>query len=278
MDIEKIMKELVPVKGLDGIVFGGSLSRGISDDYSDTDIGLYYDPEYVDFQELEEAIKRLDDTGETSLFFPGSWGPWVNGGAWTVMDNQTVDFILRETKRVEQTIDDCMDGQITISEQSGHPFGFVNSIYAAEVHYCQIIWEGPEKPVSNLKERLLSQGAYPAKMKQATIDKFLFEADFSIHTSRRATMRGDLNYASGAFFKAACAWVQVIYALNGTFLMNEKGGIHQANKLTIKPKHFKVRMNQVYHFLAEHNPSLACVEIELLRREIGELAEPYRHD
>ncbi|CZQ99800.1 Hypothetical protein Tpal_2422 [Trichococcus palustris] len=278
MKVEKIVKELDSLKGVEGIVLGGSLCRGEADDLSDTDIGIYYDPEHIEFRQLEGAIQRLDDTGEASLFLPGSWGPWVNGGAWTTMEGKPVDFILRETKRVEQTIKDCLNGHITISDQSGHPFGFVNSIYAAEVNDCQIVWESPEKPVSALKGKLISRGAYPPEMRQATIDKFLFEADFSIHSSRKALLKGDLNYASGAFFKAACAWVQVIFALNEKFLMNEKGGVHQANKLAVKPTHFKVRVNQVYHFLAEHNPGLACLEIESLQREIGELAEPYRKD
>src|SRR5699024_4179549 len=105
----------------------------------------------------------------------------------------------------------CMKGKVTIDFQVGHPFGFVNTIYAAEIHYADILWERESQPITKLKKLLPEEGKLPAKMKEAVIRRCLFEAELSMETARKAAFRDDVHYAVGCFFRTVGSWNQVLY-------------------------------------------------------------------
>lgn len=277
MDLQKWVTVLSNVEGIDAIVLGGSKSRGEDDRHSDTDIGIYYSPT-IQWDDLENALKILMDhvtLHEKVLYLPGEWGPFVNGGAWLTVDKDPVDVILRDTERVASVIEDCLTGIITIENQTGHPFGFVNSIYAAEVHAAHILWEKEEGKLSQLKELLQ---VYPAKMKEAVMERFLFEADFSMETARKPACRQDIHYVLGCFFRTVGSWNQILYALNERYFMNEKGSLQVANELPIRPTAYTVRVKQTYQYFSDHHPCLAFEEYDLLKREIEYLVETHRQD
>ena len=273
MDKEKWVSILSEIEGIDAIVIGGSQSRDEADEESDTDVGVYYN-ESVDWVRVENALRVLmDDTPlvEKVLYLPGEWGPWVNGGAWLTVDGNSYDVILRETSRVSSVIQDCVAGEITVDYQTGHPFGFVNAIYAAEVHYAILLWENEDELLTQMKEMLRSLGTLPPKMKEALIERFIFEADFSMQAGRRAAFKGDLHYIMGCFFRTVTCWNQVLYALNDVYLMNEKGSIKTAKRFPIVPREYQVRVNQAYYYLAEHRPALGFEEFEMLQEEMIQL-------
>ncbi len=239
---EKIVSELKSIPGLRGIMQCG-------DGYNlpDSAILLYHVPGDLFCQELEQAIGRLGDAG------------------------MPIEYCQREIGLVEQALTDCLDGKIAVQHASGHPFGIVNSSYAAEIHYGRIIWEAPDRPIKALKEKLAAQGPYPEKLRQATLAYFMKEAALSLENGHSSAMQGGIHYASGSFFQAACSWVQVIHALNRQFLLSEKGGLKRANQLPISPKQFRVRVNQVYRYFAANNPKLAYCEIDMLESEMNAL-------
>lgn len=274
MDKDKWLSIFAGLKGVDALVLGGSRSRGEADVESDTDIGLYYN-EDIDFEELENAIKVImDDTrlSDQVLYRPGEWGPWVNGGAWVTVNGEPYDIILRETQRVERVIRDSLDGKVEMHYQTGHPFGFVSSIYASEVHYAELLWERREKPLTALKELLHSEGTMPPKLKEKLVERFLFEAEFSMETARKSALRGDIHYVAGAFFRTVSCWNQVLFALNDRYLMNEKSSLQAAARLDLVPGQYQVRVYQIYHYLGEHSPRLAYREYEMLQEELLQLA------
>ncbi|WP_107995637.1 hypothetical protein [Trichococcus paludicola] len=239
---EKIVSELKSIPGLKGIVgYGGG------DNITESAILLYHVAGGLSNQELEQVVCRMDDTGVS------------------------IHYKLREIDPVVHAISDCLDGKISIKHKSGHPFGVVNSSYAAEIHYGRILWEAPDHPLKSMKEMLAMQGTYPEKLRQATIAYFMKEATLSLENGHGAAMQGGIHYASGSFFQAACSWVQVIHALNRQFLLNEKGGVKRANQLPISPKQFRVRVNQVYRYFAANNPTLAYCEIDMLESEMRTL-------
>jgi len=243
---EKIVSELKSIPGLKGIVgYGGG------DNITESAILLYHVAGCLSDQDLEQVVCRMDDIGVS------------------------IHYKLREIDPVLHAISDCLDGKITIKHQSGHPFGVVNSSYAAEIHYGRILWEAPDHPIKALKEKLAEQGAYPEKLRQATIAYFMKEATLSLENGHSAAMQGGIHYASGSFFQAACSWVQVIHALNRQFLLSEKGGLKRANQLPISPKQFRVRVNQVYRYFAVNNPTLAYCEIDMLEQEMAALVRSY---
>jgi hypothetical protein len=136
-------------------------------------------------------------------------------------------------------------GNLSIDWKCGHPFGFVNAIYAAEVHGCQPLWQDDTRPVDRLRSLLASEGAYPPRMRKAMVVKFSWEAGFSIACGRKAAMRGDLHYAMGSVFRTIGAWTQVLFAVNGRYQMNEKGSLATAASLPIAPSELQEKVNGI---------------------------------
>ncbi len=276
MDMTKWVTALASVEGIDGIGLGGSKNWDESDSHSDAHISIYYQ-DTIDWQELETCLTRLMEATrcEKVLYLPGEWGPLVNGGAWLTVDGEAVDILLRDTNRTQAVIEDCLKGNITLDYQVGHPFGFVNTIYAAEIHYVKILWESDHQPITKLKELLHKDGAYPTKMKANTITYFLFNAESTMCMSKTPAKHGDSHYALGKFFQAVGSWNQVLFALNERYLMNEKSSIKLANELPIRPQTYLVRVNQMYEYLARQHVALAFEEFELLHKEITNLVKEY---
>ncbi|HOP71621.1 MAG TPA: nucleotidyltransferase domain-containing protein [Thermoclostridium caenicola] len=273
MQLDRIVSSLSRVRGVKAIALGGSQSRGEADQESDYDIGVYYDGDVLDTAALGQCLKELDDGHKDDLLHPpGQWGPWINGGAWLTVDNTPVDILLRDIKRVEEVLRDCTKGRLTIDYQSGHPFGFVNTIYAAETHYCKPLWQDEARELDRLKALLHAEGEYPPLMRTATIGRFLWEAWFSLACGRKAAFKGDTHYAMGSVFRAVCSWLQVLNAVNNRYLMNEKGALKWVDGLTIKPREMTSRVCSVYTLMAAGKADEAYRLLDELHSEIAGLS------
>ena len=137
------------------------------------------------------------------------------------IDGIAVDILFRNTQKVITVIDDCIYGKITIDYQCGHPFGFVNSIYMGEVAYCKIL-SSNNSLISEQKKRLIE---IPKSYQKAVIEKFLWECEFSKQCGTKAIGKGDVLYAAGSLFRCAVSLLQVLYAINGMYILNEKGSL-----------------------------------------------------
>lgn len=273
MRTEKIVESISKVQGIKAIALGGSRSRGEADKQSDYDLGVYYDADILDITALAECLKELDDGHKYNLLNPpGQWGPWINGGAWITFNGMPVDILLRDIKRVEAVLQDCIDGKITVDYQSGHPFGFVNTIYAAETHYCKPLWQDESEHLNRLKALLYSKGEYSPQMREAVVKKFLWEAWFSLACGRKAAFKGDINYAMGSVFRAICSWVEVLYALNNRYLMNEKGALKCVDGFEMKPIDMEVRVMNIYKLFIDENTEKAYRILDELHSEIEALS------
>lgn len=277
LDLSKIADAIATVPGVRAVALGGSQSRKKADRQSDYDIGVYYDGRTLEVTALDQRLKALDDEGREDLLNPpGAWGPWINGGAWMKVDGTPVDILLRDIKKVKKVITDCLNGVITIDYQCGHPFGFVNTIYAAETHYAQALWQDETVPLDGLKELLYSEGPYPPRMRQATIEKFLWEAGFSLACGRKAAHKEDVHYEIGSIFRTVCSWVELLFALNSRYVMNEKGALKEVDTLNCKPAEMEARVNEAYRLLT-HGCRVQAYEIfDNLHREVERLAEERR--
>jgi predicted nucleotidyltransferase len=246
--LEEIVETLKQVSGVKALALGGSRARGTHTLKSDYDLGIYYDPSQpLDLDRLSEAASHLDDTHRNNVMTaPGGWGPWINGGGWLTIQFKPVDLLYRDLSLVSQTIDDCCKGNIQIYYQPGHPFGFVNAIYMGEIAVCRPLWD-PEGVISRLKERT---HPYPKALVKAIEDKFFWEADFSLKTGRKVVERFDVPYLSACFFRTTACLLQVLFALNQTYWLNEKGALAIADLFPISPHRFKDRIEFVYRALA----------------------------
>lgn len=224
--IENIMTQIVHafngVTGIDAIVLGGSRATGTGNKASDIDIGIYYDEESFDLALFKQKAALLDDEHrKDAITDPGDWGPWINGGGWLKIEDIAVDILFRNTRKVITVTNDCIDGRISIDYQCGHPFGFVNSIYMGEVVYCRIL-SSNNGLISELKKRLIE---FPENYRKAAINRFLWECDFSLMCGRKAIDKEDIIYAAGSLFRCAVSLLQVLYSINGMYMLNEKGSL-----------------------------------------------------
>lgn len=273
MDYAVIIDALSRVPGVTALALGGSQASGTAAAGSDHDIGVYYDPGRLDLAALGEAVSALDDACKPGLLNPpGAWGPWVNGGAWLTHAGEPVDLLLKDVPRIEAVLDDCVRGHVTVDFQCGHPFGYLNTFYAAETHYAVPLWQDPSAPLSALKRRL---GGFPARMKEALVARFLWEAGFSIECTRKAARKGDVNYTLGSAFRTATSWALVLHALNEVHWMNEKGAMKRIEGFAVAPLSFHSRVQRMYALAATGEPDAALLELDALHREMAALAERF---
>jgi len=250
-----IIVELQQVEGVSAVVLGGSRARGTHTRKSDIDLGIYYHPDRpLDLEALNRVATRFDDGQRAGILTPlGGWGPWINGGGWLTVQSIPVDFLYRDLKKVSAVIEACRQGQVEIVYQPGHPFGFLNSIYMSEIALCQVLWESERGEVSALKVRTTP---YPAALKQALIDKFAWEIDFSLGIGRKASARGDVTYAAGCCFRAANCLLQLLFAFNETYWMNEKGAVALAETFSRRPANFKQRVESAFTLLSTESKAI----------------------
>jgi predicted nucleotidyltransferase len=239
--LEKILAQIIHalhgVTGIDAIVLGGSQATGTANKDSDIDIGIYCDAELFDLSSFRQKAASLDDEHRNNIITDlGEWGPWINGGGWLQIDGMAVDILFRDTRKVITVIDDCLDGIITIDYQCGHPFGFVNAIYMGEVAHCKIL-SSNNSLISDLKRRLEK---FPINYQSAIIEKFLWECEFSRQCGMKAIGKGDIIYAAGSLFRCAVSLLQVLYAINEMYMLNEKGSLRRllSQKEVYIPKNF----------------------------------------
>lgn len=263
--LEKIVAALSPVGGVTAIVLGGSRGRGVQHAASDYDIGLYYE-RALDIAALERAAVALNDdrarprfylSGEAGRRPPtqpasplmtaiGGWGPWVNGGGWLTVDGEPVDLLYRDLARVRTVIAECSEGRFECAYHYGHPHGFISTIYAGEVATCRVLFD-PEGAVAAAKASL---APYPEALRAAAMARFTDEARFFLAIAPKAAAKGDVTYVAGCAFRAASCLLQVVFAANREWLINEKGAVALADRFAVKPKDLRLRLEAAFAELA----------------------------
>jgi predicted nucleotidyltransferase len=264
-----IALQLQRVDGVLGVVLGGSRGRGVHTPTSDIDLGLYYDPaQPPDLDALRHLAATLDDTHRPDLVTPvGGWGPWINGGGWLTVHGLPVDFLYRDLTQVTAIIDRCCAGRVEIAYQPGHPHGFVTSIYMAEMAHCRILWD-PTGALAALQARTRP---YPTALRQATLDKFWWEVNFSLSVAHKGVARLDAAYVAGCCFRAVACLAQTLFALNHQYLMNEKGAIALAATFPLTLPNLPQRIDVAFAHIAAEPAGLeaAIVALEELALECG---------
>ncbi len=236
-----VAERLGRVEGVQAVILGGSLARGVAKPDSDIDLGVYYRPDRLpDLGELRTLAAELDDsgTGDAVTDF-GGWGPWINGGAWLRVQGRPLDLLYRDLDKVEKILERSLQGHVERHTQPGHPHGFHAHIYLGEVFYCRPLYD-PDGVMARLKGRL---EPYPPKLRQALIDTYLWQAEFALSAGEKAAARGESPYVAGCFFECAYGLVQVLYALNGRYYVNEKGAVGETASFALRP----VRFAEVVH-------------------------------
>jgi predicted nucleotidyltransferase len=276
----RVADRLGAINGVAAVVLGGSWARGSARPDSDVDLGIYYRPfEPPSVPALRRLAQEIDDRHLPELVTDyGEWGPWINGGAWLQIDGHQVDWLFRDLDRVVRTIEECRAGRPTCDYQIGHPHGFHNHIYMAEVHVCRPLHD-PDGELVRLK-RLTAE--YPPSLKQVLINKYLFEAQFSIDIARKPAQRGDAAYVAGCLFRCVACLVQVLYALNEQYFLNEKGAVHAVDAFSLHPDGFGASVERALGTLGEGGVSQLDALVQNVRQLCADMpqlwdAAPFRN-
>ena len=267
--LAKVVTALQSVAGLRAIALGGSRARGEGHPDSDYDIGLYYDGSTgLDVAALTAAA-TLDDRGNAASVTPlGGWGPWIDGGGWLKVGGRAVDLLYRDLARVAAVIDDAEAGRVTMHYQPGHPHGFVSAIYMGEVALARPLWD-PDGALAALQRRCVP---YPPALGRALIAKFLWEARFALENAEKAVARADIAYLAGCGFRSIACLAQVLFALNGAYLLNEKGAVAGVERLALRPDRFRERAESAIAMLGSGQGGVALASLFELTSEVEILA------
>lgn len=240
---QQVADRLAAVDGVTAIALGGSLARGMAHPDSDIDLGIYYNSEQPpSLKVLRQLAAELDDSHASELITaPGEWGLWINGGGWLKINGTPVDWLYRDITLVSKVITDCQSGKTNCHYYPGHPHGFHDHYYLADIYYCQILHDS-NGVLSSFKKTVAN---YPALLKKTLIEKYLWEASFSIQTSVKAANREDVVYVTGCLFRCIACLIQVLFALNERYINNEKGAIKTTNSLALCPNDFKEIVTKV---------------------------------
>lgn len=255
--LDTITAALAPVGGVRAVVLGGSRGRGVQTEASDYDIGIYYEGE-LDVAALERVARALDTPVEGRAYQAraadaplmtgiGGWGPWVNGGGWLTVGGEPVDILYRDCARVERVIADVREGWFECAYHYGHPHAFVSTIYAGEMATCQALHD-PHGFVARCKAALTP---YPEALRAAAVTRFLDEARFFLAISAKAAAQSDVAFVTGNLFRAEACLMQVLFALNRTWLLNEKGALRLADGFAVKPADLKARVERALTLSAD---------------------------
>ena len=258
--LSRLVVALAPVPGIEAIALGGSRARGTATATSDYDIGLYYRGERpIDVVALGKVAASLDDRGAAAKVTPlGGWGPWIDGGGWLLIDGIHVDLLYRDLDRVASAIDDAHAGKVEPHYQPGHPHAFLPTIYVGEAAYARPLHD-PAGSLASLQARTTP---YPPALAAALCKRFAWEASFALANARKSLDRGDVSYLAGCVFRAVASLCQVLYALNGIWLLSEKGTVATVDGFALKPTDFSRRVARIYADLGagSHAAGLDCLE------------------
>lgn len=242
--LAKVSQAFSSTPGLLGSTLGGSRASGLAKPDSDVDVGLYYDAtNRPPFADLLAIANELDDRGQIDGYGEfGQWGPWVDGGFWTRVDDHKVDILVRSAQKVDGCLEECLRGDTRIDYQVGHPHGYTNAHYLGEVA-LGVVLQDPVARIQGWKEHL---DPYPSRLSKALQAQFIFEADFSLHIAESAAARGDSTHVYGCTYRAIACANQVLFAANGVFLINEKGATTAASGMPIAPTAYGERVDAIF--------------------------------
>lgn len=265
--LDRIVPRLAGVSGIDAIVLGGSRARGTAQQASDYDIGLYFSAARpLDTDQLLHVVTTLvDDPSAARVTAIGEWGPWIVGGAWLRIGGHKVDLLYRSVEEVAEVIEACRSGEISMHYQAGHPHGFCSAIWMGEIALCKVLHD-PADIIARLKQ---ATSPYPEPLREALINRFRWEILFSIENGELAAMREDQSHVAGCAYRALACIAQVLFALNGRYLINEKGALEEAATFPITIPHLMEHVTQVWRLIGRGAFESALMTLSAIERGLG---------
>jgi hypothetical protein len=241
--VDDLVRRLIAIEGVVAVVLGGSYARGRARPDSDIDLGVLYSdraPFAIDaVRRLAAAVNDAADPVVTDFY---AWGPWVNGGAWLSLHGQRVDVLYRSLEHLERSIVDAEAGRWELHFGQQAPFGFFSGTYLGELAICKPLAD-PSGRVAVLKRRVES---YPEALRAAVACDALWQAEFGLTAfAGKFAQRGDAYGTVGCLARAAFYLVLALFALNRTYLINDKTALEEIAALARAPHAFAPRVTRI---------------------------------
>ncbi|WAA65388.1 nucleotidyltransferase family protein [Microbacterium oxydans] len=224
--LRSMAADLCAVRGVRAVALGGSRARGTHRPDSDIDLGLYVDAD-VDRAGLGRVASAW--TSEpVQIAEHGGWGPWVDSGAWLIVDGVPVDLILRDVARVAEQCARAARGEFAFHPQPGHPLGFLDVAYAGEVA-TSVPLHDPEGLLTGLARTV---SPYPVPLREAFLAN-LWQVDFLLNAAMKGAKAGDVAYVSLCGTTTTMLTAHAWHAAAGRWVTNEKGLVTNVARLEI---------------------------------------------
>jgi len=246
-----LSQRLVAIPGVVGMMLGGSRARGDHAADSDVDLGLYYRPP-LDIAGLGKLAREVAGP-QAKVTERGAWGPWVDGGAWLTIADTAVDWLYRDLDRVHVSCQNALQGRVDFHFQVGHPMGVLETSYAGEIALGVVLAD----PSGELLELQRHVATYPAALGDAFIAR-LWEAGFILDGLPKVASRGDTVYVAGCLFRVVELCAYALHGRAGRWLINEKGAVASAGRLSQAPAGFVDRANDVLAHLGTKSEDMAA--------------------
>ena len=165
---------------------------------------------------------------------------------------------------VAKTTDECSSGRISMDYQPGHPHGFCSATWMGEVALCPPLHD-PSGVIAALKRRT---SPYPSSLRTAICDTFLWEVMFSIENVETAILRNEQVHVAGCAYRSLCCIAQVLFALNGRYLINEEAALAEAATLPTTIHDLAERVGQVWGPIGKSLLSSAATSLRALDADL----------
>jgi len=199
--VDEVLEVLASSSGVRAITIGGSRTTGGADSESDWDLGVFYRGDF-DWSHLAEF-------GEVHP--PGSWGRFMNGGAWLRVGNVGVDVLFRDLDSVEHWTELAERGQYEVDMLLGYLAGFPSYTLVAEVASSKVLFGNLEiDPV------------YPEALAVNASERWTFQRDFSIDYALMHARRRNEVGALGNLARAAMEEGHRRMCAKREWVLNEK--------------------------------------------------------
>ena len=113
---------------------------------------------------------------------------------------------------------------------------------------------------------------YPPALREAIIRRFQWEILFSIENAELALPRGDATHIAGCAYRALACIGQVLFALNGQYLINEKGALAATAGFPLTLTNVTARVADVWRLIGSDQCVAALQLLRALEQDVRRIS------